>query len=446
MMENKMENRKQKRQRPKAKPVEGKNQKREWKKNGKSRGKEWEKKNENGNEICPYFKKCGGCNYLDLSYNKQLKIKQHIVEKLIGPYCKVYPIKGMKKPFHYRNKVHAVFDRDRQGNILSGIYKEGTHKVVSIDSCLLEDEKADQIILTIRGMLKSFKIKTYDEDSGYGLLRHVLVRKGFATGQIMVVLVTGQAIFPSKRNFVKALLKEHPEITTIIQNINDKNTSMVLGEREHIMYGRGYIEDVLCGLTFRISSRSFYQVNSLQTEYLYKKALELAELTGKETVIDAYCGIGTIGIAAAAHACHVIGVELNREAVRDAVLNAKNNHMENIDFYCNDAGKFMEEYLSYENGETQAKGKEDRKNASSVDVVFLDPPRSGSSEKFLDSLALLKPKKVVYISCNPETLARDLEYLKKNGYEALGCYPVDMFCWAEHVETIILLSPKNQTA
>ncbi len=312
----------------------------------------------------------------------------------------------------------------------------------------MDDKKADQIILTIRGMLKSFKIKTYDEDSGYGLLRHVLIRKGFVTGQIMVVLVTSSPVFPSKKNFVKALLKEHPEITTIVQNVNDKDTSMVLSEKESILYGKGYIEDILCGLTFRISAKSFYQVNSVQTEYLYKKALKLAGLTGKETVIDAYCGIGTIGMVAAANAKHVIGVELNKDAIRDAVLNAKNNHIKNIDFYCNDAGKFMKEYLAWENNEIEEKKevKEEisrQKKKPLVDVVFLDPPRSGSSEEFLGSLVLLKPKRVVYISCNPETLARDLEYLEKRGYQALECYPVDMFCWTDHVETVVMLSHKK---
>ena len=398
------------------------------KENFESRGKTEQKSDRKNTVSCPNFKKCGGCKYLNLPYDKQLKIKQRMVQEFVGKYCKVNPIKGMKQPFHYRNKVHAVFDRDSRGNILSGIYKEGTHQVISIDSCLLEDETADQIILTIRGMLKSFKIKTYDEDSGYGLLRHVLIRKGFATGQIMVVLVTGSPIFPSKNNFVKALLKEHPEITTIVQNINEKRTSMVLGEREQVMYGRGYIEDRLCGLTFRISSKSFYQVNPVQTEYLYKKAMEFAGLTGKETVIDAYCGIGTIGMTAALKARRVIGVELNKDAVKDAIANAKNNHLENIEFYCNDAGKFMEDYAA---------------NNGKADVVFMDPPRSGSSEPFIHALSILKPERSVYISCNPETLARDLELLGKEGYKAVECQPVDMFGWTEHVESVCLLSKRG---
>jgi 23S rRNA (uracil1939-C5)-methyltransferase len=217
---------------------------------------------------------------------------------------------------------------------------------------------------------------------------------------------------------------------------------MVLGEREHVMYGKGYIEDVLCGITFRISSRSFYQVNPLQTEYLYRKAVELAGLTGKETVLDAYCGIGTIGMIAAAKAERVIGVELNKDAVKDAVLNAKNNQIENIEFYCSDAGMFMEKYVAGRNRmeEAQRNGEGDgngKKRNTNVDVVFMDPPRSGSSEKFMDSLARLKPEKIVYISCNPETLARDLGYLKKKGYRAVEGYPVDMFCWTEHVEVVV---------
>jgi 23S rRNA (uracil1939-C5)-methyltransferase len=290
---------------------------------------------------------------------------------------------------------------------------------------LIEDQKADAIIVSIRGLLKSFKIKTYDEDTGYGLLRHVLVRKGFTSGEIMVVLVVSSIIFPSKNNFVKALRQLHPEITTIVVNVNDKQTSMILGEKEQVIFGKGFIEDSLCGKVFRISPKSFYQVNSVQTEILYKKAIELAGLTGNETVIDAYCGIGTIGLIASDHVKKVIGVELNKDAVRDAITNAKRNQVSNIEFYNNDAGEFMS---------GMAIQKE------TVDVVFLDPPRAGSSEQFLDSLVMLKPKKVVYISCNPVTLERDLEYLKKKGYQAKVAIPVDMFPWTSHVETIIMMT------
>ena len=294
-----------------------------------------------------------------------------------------------------------------------------------MEKCLIENQKADEIIGTIRGMLKSFKIRTYDEDTGFGLLRHVLIRKGFSTGEIMVVLVTASPVFPSKNNFVKALREKHPEITTIVQNINGRGTSMVLGDKEHVLYGKGYIVDELCGCRFRISSKSFYQVNSVQTEILYEKALSLSGLTGRELVVDAYCGIGTIGIIASKAAGKVIGVELNQGAVRDAVNNAKMNGIDNIRFYCNDAGRFLVNMA--EQGEN-------------ADVVIMDPPRSGSTEEFMDAVGKLGAGKVVYVSCNPETLARDVRYMKKLGYRAVEAWPVDMFPETDHVETIVLLS------
>ena len=265
----------------------------------------------------------------------------------------------------------------------------------------------------------------YDEDTGFGLLRHVLIRKGFSTGEIMVVLVTASPVFPSKNNFVKALREKHPEITTIVQNINGRGTSMVLGDKEHVLYGKGYIVDELCGCRFRISSKSFYQVNSVQTEILYEKALSLSGLTGRELVVDAYCGIGTIGIIASKAAGKVIGVELNQGAVRDAVNNAKMNGIDNIRFYCNDAGRFLVNMA--EQGEN-------------ADVVIMDPPRSGSTEEFMDAVGKLGAGKVVYVSCNPETLARDVRYMKKLGYRAVEAWPVDMFPETDHVETIVLLS------
>lgn len=347
------------------------------------------------------------------------------MEELLGGVCPVRPIIGMEEPYHYRNKVHAVFGLDRKNNPISGIYKEGTHRILPVDSCLIEDQKADEIIVTIRSMLRSFKIRVFDEDTGYGLLRHVLIRRGFTTGEILVVLVTASPVFPSKNNFVKALREKHPEITTIVQNINGRSTSMVLGDKEHVLYGKGYIEDVLCGLRFRISSRSFYQINSAQTEKLYAKAMELAELTGNETVLDAYCGIGTIGLIASKHAGKVIGVELNQDAVRDAVQNAKKNGITNAQFFCNDAGRFMSHMA--------ARGE-------SADVVFMDPPRSGSTEEFIDAVALMQPKRVVYISCGPDTLARDLKIFAKHGYRAKEAWPVDLFGWTGHVETVVLMS------
>lgn len=384
-------------------------------------------KEEKKNKIaaCKAAKKCGGCQYQGIPYEKQLQDKQKAVRQLMQPFCKTAGITGMKDPYHYRNKVHAVFAREKDGTTISGVYEEGTHRVVPVETCQIEDEKADAIINDIRGLLKSFKIKIYNEDTGYGLLRHVLIRRGFSTGEIMVVLVLGSPVMPSKNNFVKALRKLHPEITTVVLNVNDKRTSMVLGDRETTIYGKGYIEDVLCGLRFRISSKSFYQINPVQTEKLYGKAMELAGLSGTERVIDAYCGIGTIGMVAAKFAKEVIGVELNPDAVRDAVKNAKHNQMKNIRFYQEDAGRFMEKMAAL---------------GEKADVVFMDPPRSGSTEQFMKSVVTLAPKKIVYISCDPQTQARDLKYLTRYGYKAMGAYPYDMFPFTKHAENIVLLT------
>ena len=378
-------------------------------------------------KVCPVAKKCGGCSWQGISYEEQLKKKQKQIRKLLKNICPVEPIIGMKNPYHYRNKVNAAFAHRRDGSIVSGVYEEGTHRIVPVDECLIEDQTADAIIRDIRGLLKSFKIKVYNEDSGYGLLRHVMVRRGFASGEVMVVLVCASPIFPSKNNFVKALRKKYPQITTVVLNVNDKKTSMVLGERDIVIYGKGYIRDTLCGCTFRISPQSFYQVNPVQTEILYKTAIEYAGLGRKETVIDAYCGIGTIGLVAAKRAKNVIGVELNPDAVRDARINAKENKITNARFYQGDAGEFMENMA--ENGEH-------------ADVVFMDPPRTGSDKKFMSSVIKLNPSRIVYISCGPETLARDLEYLTKHGYDVRKIQPVDMFSFTDHCENICLLTKK----
>ena len=375
--------------------------------------------------ICPVSRKCGGCQLMNLTYPEQLKFKQAKVVKLLGGFHRVNAIIGMEHPFHYRNKVQAAFGRTRGGEIISGVYQSSTHNIVKTDACLIEDEKADEIIVTIRKMVKDFKLTVYDERKGNGFLRHVLVKRGFSTNEIMVVLVTGTAVFPSKNNFVKELLKKHPEITTIVQNINNKFTSMVLGEKETILYGKGYIEDILCGLTFRISPKSFYQINPVQTEILYGKAIEFADLKGKERVIDAYCGIGTIGMVASKTAGEVIGCEVNPDAVRDAKINAKINGVENIKFVCADAGEFM---LSM------------KEQGEKCDVLLMDPPRAGSDKKFLSCAVALAPDKIVYISCNPETQQRDLYYLIKNGYKVKKIQPVDMFPFTAHIESVVLLT------
>lgn len=382
---------------------------------------------ESAEELCSVAKKCGGCRWINRPYEEQLKLKEKWVKELLSPYCKPEPIIGMENPAHYRNKVHAVFGEDRKHNPISGIYEKGTHYIVPVDSCMIENEKADEIIVSIRKLLPSFKIRPYNEDSGYGLFRHVLVRMGYATGEIMVVLVLSSPILPSKNNFTKALLKIHPEITTIVINVNNRSTSMVLGDKEQVIYGKGYIEDSLCGKIFRISPKSFYQVNPVQTEKLYRKALEYADLTGTEVVVDAYCGTGTIGLLASDKAAKVIGVELNADAVKDAGINARRNGVQNIQFYQNDAGQFLVEMAQQQ---------------EQVDVVLLDPPRAGCDETFLSSVAKIRPGKIVYISCNPETLVRDIKVLSKVGYEVKRGGAVDMFPFAEHVETAALLVRK----
>lgn len=376
-------------------------------------------------KTCPYAKKCGGCDYQGVPYEEQLAKKQAYMKKLMKPFGKVNPIVGMKEPLHYRHKVQAAFDCTRKGQVVAGVYEKNSHDVVDIENCLIENEEADAIIRDIKNLLRSFRIKTYDEDTGYGLLRHVLVRKGYHSGQIMVVLVLASPILPSKNNFVKALRKNHPEISTVVINVNDRRTSMVLGDRNIMVYGKGYIEDKLCGCTFRISPSSFYQVNPEQTELLYQKAIACAGLTGKETVIDAYCGTGTIGLIASRFAKNVMGVELNQDAIKDAITNAKRNDIHNIRFYHGDAGEFMVNMA--EKGEK-------------ADVVIMDPPRTGSDEAFLSSIIKLSPKRIVYVSCGPDTLARDLNYLTGHGYRMTECTPYDMFPFTRHIENVVALS------
>lgn len=374
---------------------------------------------------CPYYKNCGGCQLQKRSYEEQLYHKQCLAIETLGRFGHVEDIIGMDEPLHYRNKVHAAFGLGERGRVVSGIYRAGTHKIVNVDKCLINDETADGIILTVRNMLRDFKIQVFDERSGKGWLRHVLVRRGFETGQVMVVLVAVSPIFKLQKPFIKKLLEIHPEITTIILNINDRFGPVVLGTRNKVLFGGGYIEDELCGSRFRISPGSFYQINPVQTQVLYGKAIEFAALTGNETVLDAYCGIGTIGITAASKAKQVIGVELNKEAVSDAITNARLNKIKNCWFTAGDAGKYMEQMAA------------DKVRA---DVVFMDPPRAGSDEKFLSSLLKSSPERIVYISCNIETQSRDLEFLEAGGYKVRRMQPVDMFPFTSHIECVALLT------
>ena len=374
---------------------------------------------------CPVAARCGGCQLTRMPYRQQLAHPQALVEKLLAPYCPVEPILGMTNPFHYRNKVHAALGVDKRGLPLSGVYAAGTHRIVPVKRCLIEDERASRIIQTIVELLPAFKLRVYNEYTGRGFLRHVLIRTGWHTGEILVVLVASSLEFPGKRAFVAELRQRHPEITSLVLNQNDRHTSMVLGRRETVLFGPGYLEDMLCGKRFRISPQSFYQVNAQQAEVLYQTAIELAGFTGEETVLDAYCGTGTIGLCASDHIRRLIGVELNPDAVRDARENAQRNSVANAEFICEDAGRFMTRLA---------------KQKQAPDVVIMDPPRAGSDMPFLRSLLALAPKRVVYVSCNPETLARDVAVLCAGGYRAEKAVPVDMFPWTEHVETVVLLS------
>ncbi len=374
-------------------------------------------------------KHCGGCPLLGLDYSAQLKQKEDKVRALVGRYGPVDPIRGMAEPWHYRNKVISTFAPAAGGKLTSGIYAANSHKVLPVESCLLQDEVLDKTMEAVRAAANACRYQPYNEDKGTGLLRHCLLRRGVATGQVMVVLVTAQPVLPGAKNFVKALLAEAEKrgviVTTVVQNLNSRKTSVVLGEAEKVLYGKGYILDTLCGRTYALSPRSFYQVNPVQTEVLYGLAVEAAQLTGREVVLDAYCGIGTIGLTAAGQAKQVVGVELNRDAVQDAIGNARHNGVKNARFFAADATRWISE--AAQEGER-------------ADVIFMDPPREGSTPQFLQSVVQMAPRRVVYVSCNPETLARDLALLTQKSYRVDRSTPVDMFPHTEHIETVCALS------
>lgn len=374
---------------------------------------------------CIYYERCGGCQLQHLSNTSQNQYKEDIVDRLLGKFGKIEDIIVMDEPYEYRNKIQYSFGYGKNRKIISGMYAMNSHDIIDIEKCIIQDPIADKIMSTIENIMKKYKMEPYNEDTGKGFLRHVLIRTGFNSKEVIVVLVTSSTVFPGKKNFVKLLTNKHPQIKTMVLNVNNKKTSMVLGDRESTMYGRGFIEDELCGISFRISSKSFCQINPKQTEILYSKAIEMAEFKGHERVIDAYSGIGTISLIVADKVKEVIGVELNGEAVKDAIKNAQNNNMKNVYFHKADAGDFMVDSAM--------------KNEK-IDVVIMDPPRAGSDEDFLYSMCKLNPEKIVYISCNPETQARDLEFLVEKGYKVDKIQPVDMFPQTKHVETVALLS------
>ena len=378
---------------------------------------------------CPLFGKCGGCDYVNDDYNDELLEKYLKVKKHLSYYGKVEDILSAPHIIGYRCKVQAVCGHDRDGKFITGIYRKGTHKLIPIRSCILEDGRATAILQTIRQMANRFGIRAYDEDFDYGDLRHIVIRLGYNTNEAMVVLVTGRDDFPHKADFISALHQKHADIKTICQIVNNEKTSMVIPDNPevNILYGKGYIIDRLCGLDFRIGPTSFYQINPEQTEYLYKIAMRMAQLREDDIVIDAYCGTGTIGLIASTYDVEkVIGIESNAEAVEDARLNADLNNIQNAEFVEADASKYLKQMAK------------DKKRCT---VLFLDPPRSGSTEEFLAAAGRLEPDVIVYVSCNPETLQRDLRYVRRFlPYRVRGIQPVDMFPGSEHIETVVLMA------
>ncbi len=361
---------------------------------------------------------CGGCPLLGLPYPEQLARKQ---ARVAAFFPGALPILGMKQPFHYRNKVISTFAQGN-GGLVSGLYGEGSHRVLPVDSCLLHDERADAIVRAVREVLNRHGAQAFDEDRGTGLLRHLLVRRARRTGQALVTLVTAAPGLPRARDIALDIADACPDVVSVVHNVNPRRTSAVLGFRERALLGPGHIEDGLCGRVFRLSSRSFYQVNSAQAERLYRLAVGMAALTGRESVIDAYCGIGAIGILAAGGAKEATGIESNAEALKDARINADRNGVGNIRFLLGDAGLAL------------------RRMEGPADAVFLDPPRAGCSPEFLEALCRRAPEGIVYISCDVLTQARDVRRLEQDGYRVLKVRPVDMFPHTEHVETVVSMA------
>ena len=375
---------------------------------------------------CPVSKTCGSCSYAGKTYFEQTAAKEKRVKRLIEPFCDVLPIHHCDNPLYYRNKVHSQFKRLKNGRVIVGPYQSGSHRIVEVDSCLIENKIASEIIRDCAKLAEKLRVDIYDEVRHTGDLRRILVRTADATGEIMVVLIIGSKYFKKKKIFTDELLKLHPEITTLLININTRNDSMILGGNEvKKIKGKGYITDIILGKKYRVSADSFMQSNRSQAEILYSEAIRLAEFSGNETCIDTYCGTGSTTLSFADFVGTITGVEIKESAYSDALKNTMINKVKNAEFVLGDATEYMNEL-----SKTDAK----------IDVVILDPTRAGTTVKFIKACGKLAPPKIVYISCCPETLARDLKGFRDQGYEALIAKPVDMFPWTDKVETVVLLS------
>ncbi|WP_081652823.1 23S rRNA (uracil(1939)-C(5))-methyltransferase RlmD [Candidatus Stoquefichus massiliensis] len=372
---------------------------------------------------CPISKRCGSCQYIHMDYPQQLIKKQDYCQKLF-PQLNVHSVVGMENPYEYRNKVIVAFNQKYE----YGLYEESSHKIVPMQKCLLHDEETHKVLAKIQSLFRKYRMSIYDEHKNRGFLKHVLIRRAIETNQTLVVLVATDGMFKGSKNFCQELVKACPSVQSVVLNVNKRQTSVVLSSIEKVLYGKGFIVDKLCALSFKISAQSFYQINHSQCEKLYAKVAELLNGQKDQVVLDTYCGIGTIGMSIAKNVKKVIGVELNKDAYKDALNNAKMNDIRNISFYNEDATIFMQKMAQ---------------SHMHIDSVIMDPPRAGSTKEFVEAIGILKPQSVVYVSCDPSTQARDLKWFQQIGYVTKDVYLYDMFPHTEHVETIVLLSHKS---
>ncbi len=415
---------------------------------------------------CPVARACGGCQLQNMTYERQLQFKQNKVrnnivrlggfdEELVDGIME--PILGMEDPWRYRNKAQYPIGCDRDGKPVAGFYAGRTHSIIPVSDCLIGITENEEILDAILSHMKQFHVSPYDEESGKGLVRHVLIRKGFESGQIMVCLVlnfkaaTGNSEKSVKREFIPGqerlldALSKISGISSISVSINTDNTNVIMGTEIHTIWGKDTIKDRLCGLEFEISPLSFYQVNPLQTKKLYGQAIEFAGLSGKETVWDLYCGIGTITLSMAKAAGRVYGVEIIPEAIEDAKKNAERNNITNAEFFCGKAEEVLPRFYEEESKKGGASQNAEGatvagRSALHPDVIVVDPPRKGCDEKCLETMLKMAPDRIVYVSCDSATLARDLRILCDGGYELKKIRPCDMFAWSSHIETIVLLT------
>ena len=381
---------------------------------------------------CPVYAECGGCQMQHLSYAGQLTVKRQQVQDALARIghldTEVLPVIGCGDPWNYRNKMQFPAAPGAEGSINIGCYAAATHSVVNTDGCMIQKAANNEVLLTVRKWMNRFGISAYDERTGKGLVRHVMSRVGVRSGQVMAVLITAEYDISYKKELLEWLQKYVPGLVSVVQNINKKPGNIVMGPKTRVLHGSPTIKDSLGALSFNISAQSFFQVNSEQAEKLYNKALEYAALSGRETVIDVYCGTGTISLYMAKHARKVYGIEIVAPAIDDANKNAQDNGCTNAEFILGDAAEKLPQLLA---GGVQP------------DVVLVDPPRAGCEERVLAAIAAVQPERIVYVSCNPASLARDLAYLEQHGYKAAIAQPVDMFPMTSHVETVCLLNRIN---